>query len=111
MRWKGEPRAGWPGPRRGPTRLRLAKPLRVGTPGCGGGRKEPSTAKGLGGHGAQGDPPAESPSSAELGCQIWKPGLPQACLGLVAGSNLLVSPREGPHFLPWAEGSRDKGWG
>lgn len=97
MRWKGE-RAGLAqggGGVGGATGPRLARPLRVGTLGCCGGRKGPSLAKGLGGHGAQCDPPAESPSSAELDARYGSRGLPQACLGLVAGSNLL-GPEGGP---------------
>lgn len=57
---------------------------------------------------------AESASSAQLGCQIWKPGRPQACLGRVAGSNLLGPEGKAPISSAGLRNTRrakTAGWG
>lgn len=68
--------------------------------GAGEGKKGTQHGKGAEvGTGPGADPPAESPSSAQLRCQIWKPG-PAAGLFGPACREQLARPRgRGPHFL------------
>lgn len=60
----------------------------------------PAQKRGWVGTGPGADPPAESPSSAQLRCQIWKPGLASAVLGPIVGGNLLGPEGEAPISSP-----------
>lgn len=83
-------------------------------PGVGVGSKRLAQQGGCVGTAPSADLPAESPSSAQLGCQIWKPGRPQACLGPVAGSNLLGPEGKAPISSAGLRNTRraeTPGWG